>query len=305
MSKKSKKEAPIDGEQSVSETFGAILHHNFDYLRAWETTARSWEDTEGVHQMRVSLRRMRSALRIFRSAVPAEVSRYWAQEMRDLANQLGPARDLDVFIDEGLTTVSGKLALPGEEELLALARQRREAAYADVLAMLDGDRYARFKEAFSGWLETPGWRQGELPGKYLKQLDSNIIAFARKRLDKLERQVLATGKHVDPACSEEMHQLRIYCKQLRYAAEFFLPLFSGMDGFIAHLKGLQDLLGVMNDVAVMQHLLEDLLANTDDCEPLQYAGGLVGWRTHEDHHLRGHFHERWEAFVDAKHPWWK
>ena len=45
-----------------------------------------------------------------------------------------------------------------------------------------------------------------------------------------------------------MHKLRIECKKLRYAAEFFMPVFAGMDDFIGHMKGLQDLLGVMNDV---------------------------------------------------------
>jgi CHAD domain-containing protein len=110
---------------------------------------------------------------------------------------------------------------------------------------------------------------------------------------------------VDRDVAEEMHQLRIQCKKLRYAAEFFTPLFDGMENFIGHMKGLQDLLGIMNDVAVMQHLLEDLLADTRDPEVLQYAGGLVGWRTRQYHEIKDSFDERWEELLNAKHPWWK
>ena len=56
--------------------------------------------------MRVTSRRMRAALSSFRSAVPKEVSRHWSEELGWVASQLGRARDLDVFIAEGLASVS-------------------------------------------------------------------------------------------------------------------------------------------------------------------------------------------------------
>jgi CHAD domain-containing protein len=305
MTKKPKKSEPLDADESVSEAFKIILKHNLRYLDEWESTARSWEDIEGVHQIRVAFRRMRSALQVFRSVVPPEVSQEWAGEMRWLASQFGPARDLDVFLDEGLNAVAGKLPLPGEEKMLALARRHREAVYGNVVNVLDSERYARFKQDFAAWLDSAAWRHGPLTAKQLKRLDGKIVPFARKLLDKQERLVLEAGTDVDRDVAEEMHQLRIQCKKLRYAAEFFTPLFDGMENFIGHMKGLQDLLGIMNDVAVMQHLLEDLLADTRDPEVLQYAGGLVGWRTRQYHEIKDSFDERWEELLNAKHPWWK
>ena len=79
----------------------------------------------------------------------------------------------------------------------------------------------------------------------------------------------------------------------------------GMDDFIAHMKGLQDLLGVMNDVAVTRGLLNEILEGVSDPGALQYAGGVLGWRTCHFHELLGGFEQRWEDFVEAKHPWWK
>ena len=101
-----------------------------------------------------------------------------------------------------------------------------------------------------------------------------------------------------------MHRLRIECKKLRYGAEFFTPIIPGLDEFIGHMKGLQDLLGVMNDVSVMKELLEQLLHGECDPQVAQYAGGLVGWRTRQFHDLLNSFDDRWEEFTHAKHPWW-
>jgi CHAD domain-containing protein len=120
-----------------------------------------------------------------------------------------------------------------------------------------------------------------------------------------ERKVLAAGSHVDRNDAHAMHRLRIECKKLLYAAEFFFPLFAGMDGFIVHMRGLQDLLGLMNDVAVTSGLLADLTADANDHEVVVYAGGPIGWRTRDYHHMLDKFDLYREELVEAKHPWWK
>ena len=52
-------------------------------------------------------------------------------------------------------------------------------------------------------------------------------------------------------------------------------------------------------------MLEALLDEEDDVEVLQYAGGLVGWRTRQYYEIKDSFNERWDEFVQAKHPWWQ
>lgn len=305
MNRKAKKHAYLDETFSVSDAFRTILRHNLDYLAGWEQLARTPEDIEGVHQARVAFRRMRSSLTIFRLAIPKRVSADWAKQMRELAGSLGNARDLDVFIDEALGDIRDKLPLPGAAELEALAINKRDAAYEGVREVLDSERYARFKTEFGQWIDALGWEQAELKTKQRSRLEGNVVPFARKILDRQERRVLEAGAHVDKQNAEEMHRLRIECKKLRYAAEFFLPLFTGMDEFIGHMKGLQDLLGVMNDVAVMRDLLDKVLAGEEGAEAMQYAGGVVGWRSCYYHELLYDFERRWDEFVEAKHPWWK
>jgi CHAD domain-containing protein len=306
MAKQAKiKSAPVHAQQSLNDTFRAILKQNFSYLQRWEETARSFENTEGVHQMRVSFRRMRSALKTFRFAIPRSITDSWSQDMRNLANQLGSARDLDVFIEEGLDAVANKLPLPGQDTLVALAQDKRRLAYQQVCTMLDSEDYSRFKETFAKWLTSQAWlEENTLTHGQRKRLQDNVVPSARKILDKQERRVLAIGNEVDQNSPPALHQLRIECKKLRYGAEFFAPLFKGMDNYISHMKRLQDLLGTLNDVAVMQQLLETLLAGESDAEVLQYAGGLVGWRVRQYYEIKHSFNERWEEFSHAGHPWW-
>lgn len=305
MAEKAKKHVHLEDAYSVTKAYQAILGHNLAYLSQWEQTARSWEDIEGVHQTRVAFRRLRSALTVFRLAVPAKFTSQWADTIRDLGSGFGKARDLDVFIEETLGGIQGKLVLGGADSLAALAQQRREAAYGEVRAMLDGEDYQRFKEEFGQWVESRAWEREALEDKQRRILEDNILPFARRVLDRQERHVLETGTRVDKYRAPEMHRLRIECKKLRYAAEFFFPLFSAMDEFIGHMKGLQDLLGVMNDVSVTHGLLEQILEGTQDPEVLKYAGAILGWRSCHFQELLYGFDRYWVEFVEAKHPWWK
>jgi CHAD domain-containing protein len=303
---KSKVPPAINLDQTASEAFAAILRHNYNFLLTWRDSARSWGDIEGVHQLRVSFRRMRSAVSLFRDAVPQEATATWNDEMRWIAGELGPARDLDVFIAEGLGPVVELLPLSGAERLLQLAEARRAEIYQQrVVPMLDSDRFECFVDSFPHWLDARAWEAVPLNKKQAKRLHSGIVGYSRRLLDKQERRVLGAGTHVNRDDAAEMHRLRIECKKLRYATEFFLPLFDGMDVFIGHMKGLQDLLGVMNDVAVTQHLLDDLLTGNSDRELFVYVGGLVGWRSCEFRHLLSRFDDYWEELTEAKHPWWK
>ncbi len=303
---KSKTPPPINAEQSASEAFAAILRHNYHYMLGWQDSARSWDEIEGVHQMRVAFRRMRSAVSLFRDAIPRPATDAWSEEMRWIAGELGPARDLDVFLTEGLGPVVDLLPLPGADALRLVAEEHRAQVYRErVIAMLDSERFERFRDDFPAWFESRAWEHAPLKKKQAKRLHSGILGYARRLLDKQERRVLAAGAHVDRDDPAEMHRLRIECKKLRYAAEFFLPLFQGMDVFIGHMKGLQDLLGIMNDVSVTHHLLDDMLAGSSDHTLLIFAGGLVGWRSCEFRHMLRGFDHNWEEMVEAKHPWWK
>lgn len=302
------KTAQITARQNISEAFALILRHNFDYMLSWAPIAYEGSDIEGVHQVRVAFRRMRSALVLFRKVVPREISDPWGVEMRWIASELGPARDLDVFIDEGLQQMSGKIPLAvGEQKLAAIAKEHQGVAYEKVRAMFDSDRYKNFCRDFDLWINNCGWYQEDLKSSVRARLNTSIRLYAAKVLNKRVTKVLQTGERKNEMVSEELHQLRIEGKKLRYATDFFSPMFSpgGMSEFNAHLKSLQGLLGTMNDVSVMPGLLEGLLKDVTDFETIQYAGSVIGWRAREYEEVRGELESRWDAFASTAFPWLK
>jgi CHAD domain-containing protein len=298
--KKATKRIRLTSKMPVSAALAEILRSSFDEMARWESKARSWDDIEGVHQMRVNCRRMRAALRSFRSAVPNAVSVSWTDELGWLAGQLADARDLDVFIAEALAPAADQLSLPGRDHLLALAEQRRAAAYDAVRATLDSDRYGRFKQDFPAWFKARDWEQADLSEKQRKNLDTKIDKYARKLLYRLDSKVLESGAGLDRNDAEQMHRLRIECKKLRYAAEFFAPIIPDLDAYIRHLRQLQDVLGTLNDVSVMCRLLKELLAGQSDPDAFGYACEMVAGRTREGCRLLASFEKRWQAFAKQR-----
>ncbi|MBF0285563.1 MAG: CHAD domain-containing protein [Magnetococcales bacterium] len=298
----------ITPDMSTTAAFGAILRANYDFVRAWAPVAYEGKDIEGVHQVRVGMRRMRSAVIVFRKAIPRELTDAWGEEMRWLANAMGPARDLDVFITEAMDAVTGKIPLPaGEERIRQLAEQHRAEAYAQVRAAIDSDRYKKYTTGLNHWLKEQGWYQADMPGKVRARMNKTVASYATSVLNKRVSQTLQDGARINEMSTEELHMLRIDCKKLRYATEFFGSLFNkkGMGQFTGYLKELQGLLGTMNDVTVMQGLLDALIQDVDERETVKYAGALIGWRARQYEEVRGTLGESWEAFANTIPPWFK
>ena len=296
------KNAPISTKQTVEEAFQTIMQVNFDHLHAWEPVSYEGKDTHGVRKVRVSLRRMRSALPIFRAAFPRTVTDPWAKELKWAATQLGPARDLDVLIHERLSEQPDDA---GKEKLAAFAKQSRDEAYAQMRAMLDSKRYASFKLKFSKWIKNKAWRD-DLSGKNRRLLKKNIVPFAVKALNKCERRVLKAGSNIKSRPDEELHRLRIQCKKLRYAAEFFTPLFERerMRTYINRLKELQDMLGMMHDIAVIKEgMLGPLLASVKDKEAHRFAKKFMGEQKGHYSDVQKTLFRRWKGFLSTSAPW--
>lgn len=297
--------APLSTEQTSSDAFAAILGHNMEALASWHAAAHDWRDIEGVHQVRVSFRRMRSALSVFKSMLPKDDRKAWAKTIQDLVEATGKARDFDVLIAETLPAFHATPKAPpsGDAEVLAVLERKRTTAYDQVRAMLDGPDYGAFRRDFTQWIETSGWRNGELSEKKRKRQARPISAFARKQLEIHHRLVMERGDATDPGDAAAMHKLRIACKKLRYATEFFTPLFDGMDPYTKHLKLIQDTLGYLHDTAVMTVMLDSLLDDTEDGDARRFIEALIAWRERQGLEMVRHFANQWDDFKAGPFPW--
>jgi CHAD domain-containing protein len=104
--------------------------------------------------------------------------------------------------------------------------------------------------------------------------------------------------------SEALHRLRIDCKKLRYATEFFAPLYGErMVDFTQHLKALQDLLGTLHDTAVIADLHRDLLKGAGNSKLKRMARKLEKQRGKEAEEIMETLVVRWTEFSQAPRPW--
>jgi CHAD domain-containing protein len=207
-------------------------------------------DPEHVHQMRVATRRMRAALRLFTSVLPPEASRL-NDELKWIAGQLGPARDLDVQLQQ-LRETAAALALTEAAAPYAdwLDEQRQRAQHCLDQA-LGSTRFAALAETLSERLGTalsPNSEADALVPNDAPRLLTRAYKALEKRGDKLDEH--------SPA--PRLHAVRIRAKRLRYAAEFFEPAYGKpARRLIKRVVRLQDLLGALQDTVVStQHIHE-------------------------------------------------
>jgi triphosphatase len=246
--------------QRVSEAFACLLARQAAVLLRLAPDAAAGNGTEPVHQMRVALRRLRSALKLFRRAVDGPAIQSLLPELRALSAVLGPARDWDVFLAETGAAVGA--AFPAERavaRLLAAAAHRRAAAYTALAAHLHGPGFRALTIRLA-WLAAARPWEAEAGPDQEALLAKPLAAFAARALDRRLASLLAPGPDLSGLSAEALHALRIEAKRLRYAAEFFAPLYPPrpVRRLVRRVSVLQDRLGRLNDATVAAGLLETL-----------------------------------------------
>ena len=291
---------------SVNEALGKIFRACANQCAANHDAVLDRSDPEGVHQFRVALRRMRSALVVFKTVLQREHVAWLEREASRLIDLLGPARDWDVFVDETLATV--RAARPDDETLERLAEAaevERVRAYERAEALRAPD-YTEFLLRFGRWIETAGWREAANHAA----LDQPLAHLGGRLLDKRHKRVLRCGRDFEQLSDADLHRLRISLKKLRYASEFFAAQFP--DGkprtYIRALRRLQDDLGQLNDAAVAESCLKQLLDVQRKSSHLAAlavgAGQVIGWHARAREETQSRIAEDWHAFV-ATEPYWR
>jgi triphosphatase len=229
---------------------------------------------------------LRAAVSVFKAALKDVVADAQRDAIRDglrwIATALGEARDLDVFIADVLEPVRDAHA--DEPGLAALARslsKRREQAYDRALAAVASRRFRTLVIDTAAWIETGPWT---MAGDASTQAEP-IEAFACRELARRRRTVRKRGKDLAGLAPRARHAVRIAAKKLRYATEFFAPLFEGRtaeerrDAFLSALERLQEHLGELNDLTVGREKHPDWFqAESDDGDPAAHAAHLVAKR---------------------------
>jgi triphosphatase len=290
----------IPAGQAVTDTVAQIVGGLLDAMLHWSATAGNGASPVPVHQMRVATRRLRSALSIFRHAAACPEVEPLSAALRDTAAQLGAARDWDVFLAGTGAQVAAMF--PDDRRLRALlsaGRRRRAAAYAGLRLHLDGAAFRGLSVSLACAAALRPWK-GRDPAQDA-MLRADTEGFAAAVLARRLRRVRQDGRGLRHLPVPALHELRKDCKRLRYAAEFFQPLFPDKSArrFVRHLAGLQDALGLLNDGAAAAGLLAQLGRTGEG-----YAAGLVnGVVAAGTGAIRAEVRQAWHDFRHAG-PFW-
>ena len=251
------------------------------HLMANEAIVRRAPEADAVHQMRVALRRLRAAITLFKSVVEDERRDPIKAELKWMANVLGEARDLDVYITKVLEPAQDEHSSDeGYQNLLAEYRKRRDEAYQMVQETIASPRFINGVLEAAAWIEAGDWlRDGGKPAR--KRRDQPITVLAEEELGRRWKKIIKRGRNLVELDPEERHQVRIEIKKLRYATEFFESLFKGggakkrKRAALSTLEALQETLGELNDIAVGSHMDSSSTADAIHQEQMSRVDGLL------------------------------
>jgi CHAD domain-containing protein len=229
-------------ELSSSDPLLRAVAAQLDELLAWDRAVHAEAD-DAVHQMRVTTRKVRSLLQASPDsfALPDGL----LDELRQLANTLGAARDAEVLAERYRDALNGLppelVRGPVRERLIDGAEYRYRTGLRHSLAALRSPRYFRLLDALEAVIATASPTDQEAA-------PVTVTAAAKKvrKAAKAARRVGAEDR------DDAIHLIRKRAKRLRYTAAA-----TGAPKVSKRAKKIQSLLGDHQDSVVSRaHLLQ-------------------------------------------------
>ena len=270
-------------------------------------------DVEGLHQLRVGLRRLHVAFSAFGDEFRTPALKDLKTRTKAFTDAVAPARDLDVFIDDLFAPMAEQF---GHDESFKILRDRAEAArvkaWDEALEHLSSPEFATFQDDVAAAAEARSWLGGHsvtIDFKARLAVRVPVMKAASRMMEEHLMRVLKRGRRMKSLEPRDTHRLRIALKKLRYAGEFYGPLYKKeVKGYLGRLRKLQDMLGALNDVAQVRAVLSRLIAEESTATHMQvdlfFAAGLVnGWHRARVERMNKKALKNWEKFKRLE-PFW-
>lgn len=240
--------APFDGSTSLALASRIMLTKHTQKLYKHLPDVLSGDDPHAVHQMRVATRRLRASLQSTAIAYKSKPVDELRKPLRRLARALGAVRDLDVMLMRLRDDVQQLGSDRGEvEQRIEQLQAEREAAHKQLVHELHTKRTARLLNQLNDFLLCPLDKiqadDGGLPLLVRHHAGSAIW----REFEAVQRFETTMPR----GSSEQLHELRISCKHLRYTLDLFEPAL-GADAreIIKQVEAIQEHLGLIHDADV-------------------------------------------------------
>lgn len=240
-------------------------------LDLWQPAIEASTDPEPVHQLRVATRRASASLRTFGDLLPPTKVTQLRRHLKKTRRAAGDARDWDVLalrlFHWAETRSSAEQA--GLDLLAGLALDRRRKAQNALNRSIK--RQPSFRKLTSN-LKARGAKRQALQDRARQMLPELIAEFERRAALPLTE-------------ANNLHQLRIAGKRLRYALELFIDCYPQQthSSFYTVLEQVQDILGAANDARVLIKRMDTVLIvlrRFPDTVAERFRPGIEAWRQH-------------------------
>ena len=227
-------------------------------------------DEIALHQMRVALRRLRAAISLFSVVVGDDRASAIKTELRWLAQELGPARDLDTLLFEVIKPLRKRHANePGLASIGNMFARKRLKSYRQAHKAVQSAQFRTLVLNTVEWVEAGPWSTSEDAAMRTRR-EMPIEIYAAEQLSSRCKRIRRRGARIDELNAEQLHRLRIQVKKARYAIEFFAGLYHGKKSAKQHKKirsslmQLQNCLGKINDIVTHKTLFADIIAGRQE-----------------------------------------
>lgn len=295
----SKPKWELRADMTAATAAGTIFLKLADVIEINEQGIRDDLDIECLHDFRVATRKTRAGLSQLKQVFDPETLDHYKVKFRALGHMTNRMRDLDVYLCDAdhyreMLPDSQQSAL---EAFFTHLRDTRTTALSQLKRDLDAFGLKAFlAEWRASWL-----REESAMGIHARKRVGNLAA---KLILKRYHRILVDGRLISlKTPDQELHDLRIQCKKLRYMLEFFASLMSdkALRYLVKQLKGLQDVLGKFNDYYVQQETLKAYAARLGktkaERETVFAVGVLVGKLHEKQREVRTHFKEAFDHFA--------
>jgi CHAD domain-containing protein len=160
------------------------------------------------------------------------------------------------------------------------------------------------------FVETRGWL---VPSDFEQtaRLAGSVAELATASLDKAWKKTRKRARDIESLDAEHRHELRKQLKKLRYAVEFFAPLYSTkrVETFLKRLKKLQDVFGELNDAVTVRAMFAGPDAPLvdgpgNDASRQRAIGWMIGASQARAERGWTGAKQLWKELADTK-PFWK
>ena len=241
------------------------------------------QDVEHVHQLRVGCRRSGAALQSFRELLKGKAKRL-RKTLRDIRRAAGPARDTDVLLMRLEAESDNR---KGQQYILNRLREQRAESQLALLEVASEENLSKLVKHL-----------GSSVDHLLEMADDpqtvSFDVYAHKAMHSVAKEMFRLARMQDPTINE-LHEMRIAGKRLRYSIELFHDAFpvALRKEVYPLIEKIQSKLGKLNDQATAQVMFQRWLA---DMPPDEHAAQLAR-RVVEDY-------EATEQIRDEFLKWW-